>query len=448
MKYLTLLTTSIICLFSSYVYGQLGEIDLATTSALQNSPEEIVLNACTDCHSDLVGQKVMHYPAEDDCENCHMANGEEHPQEGVKGFDMADEMPGLCFLCHEENTKTNIHAPSEMGECLMCHSAHGSPNKGLLVKSKESELCADCHDMSMTEQRVKHGPVAGGDCSSCHEPHQSDNYGLLKTEKRSMCLNCHTSVRMESELENIHYPFEDDCANCHETHSSEHDGLLVDKSRDLCLTCHDMQSTLDEAKVVHGVVNDEKGCANCHSPHASKNGMLLLKSGKALCLDCHSEPIETEERVIADIGSLVKPGNYVHGVIEMDGCGTCHFPHSSEQPFLLNSAFPGGAYAAATVENFDLCFMCHDAELMESETTSYATNFRNGEQNLHYLHINGEKGRNCNLCHNVHGSGNEHLMADKVLFGSWEMPVGFTPLESGGSCLTGCHAEKKYLRSP
>jgi predicted CXXCH cytochrome family protein len=364
------------------------------------------------------------------------------------GFDMGDEMPGLCFMCHEEYTLTNKHAPVEMGECLMCHSPHGSPNKGMVIKAPESVLCAECHDMAMTEKSVKHGPITEGMCSSCHDPHQSENLALLKSEKRSLCIQCHTKTRLETEMDNLHYPFDDDCGNCHETHSSDQKVLLMQESPALCYNCHDMESTLLSAKVVHGVMNDEKSCSNCHSPHASKQGMLLKKEGKALCLDCHSKEIITEDRTLADIGKKLKEGNMIHGAIEMDGCSVCHLPHASDQPYLLNSAFPEGAYAAARVENFDLCFLCHDAELMESDSTDYATGFRNGELNLHFLHINGQKGRNCNLCHDMHGSANEHLMADKVRFGNWDMPVGFTPTGGGGSCLTGCHAEKKYSREP
>ena len=191
MKKQIILVFSIFCLVSFHVFGQ----------------DETIEVSCADCHSDLVEQVVMHYPAEDDCENCHMANGNEHPQENVKGFDMADEVPGLCFLCHEEHTMENKHAPSEMGECLMCHSVHGSPNKSLLLSSPQSTLCAECHDMEMTERRVKHKPVADGTCTGCHDPHQSDNMTLLKAEKPALCMQCHSKTSMEAGLANIHYPF-------------------------------------------------------------------------------------------------------------------------------------------------------------------------------------------------------------------------------------------------
>lgn len=430
MKKSPLLVFSLICFSSLHIFGQEEEVEIT----------------CTDCHSDLVEQTVMHYPAEDACDNCHTSNGNEHPQDGVLGFDLGDEMPALCFLCHDTYTQTNQHVPSEMGECLMCHSPHGSANQGLLIQSPQSTLCAECHDMSITEKTVKHGPVAAGSCSSCHDPHQSENSALLKSEKRSLCFECHETVKREASYSSLHYPFDDDCSNCHETHSAEASGLLNEKMPDLCYMCHDMQSSLESAAVVHKAVNDDKACANCHSPHASEQGMLLLKNGKELCLDCHSEAIEGEERVLSNIGEKVKEGNFIHAAIELDGCSVCHLPHASEQPFLLNSAFPEGLYAEAKVENFDLCFLCHDPQLMLRAVTTTATNFRNGDQNMHFFHIKGVKGRNCNLCHDMHGSANEHLIAEKVWFGQWEMPVEFIVNENGGSCLTGCHAEKQYVR--
>jgi len=430
MKKAPMIVFSIICLFNSLVFAQ----------------DETNEKSCTDCHSDLVGQTVMHYPAEDACDNCHMPNGNEHPMEDVKGFDMSDEMPALCYMCHEQYDKANIHAPSEMGECLMCHSSHGSPNKALLLQSPQSALCIECHDMAMTEKQVKHGPVASGSCTSCHDAHQSDNSALLKSEKPQLCMQCHTKASLEAGMENIHYPFEDDCANCHSSHSADQKYLLNEKMPELCYMCHDMQSTIEEAAVVHKVIREGKACSNCHSPHASDQAMFLTKGGKNLCLDCHNKSIKTEERTLANIDQFLKKGNHIHGVIEMDVCIVCHSPHTSDKPLLLNGSFPTSTYAVAAAENFDLCFTCHDAALMESVATTSATNFRNLEQNLHYFHINGEKGRNCNLCHNVHGSVNEHLIADKVMFGQWEMPNKFQSDENGGSCQNGCHAEKKYLR--
>ncbi len=80
------------------------------------------------------------------------------------------------------------------------------------------------------------------------------------------------------------------------------------------------------------------------------------------------------------------------------------------------------------------------------EFTTTATNFRNEDQNLHFLHSNSDKGRNCNLCHDVHGSMNEHLILTNAKFGNWDMPLKFSLLDNGGSCSTGCHSTKSYER--
>jgi predicted CXXCH cytochrome family protein len=103
-------------------------------------------------------------------------------------------------------------------------------------------------------------------------------------------------------------------------------------------------------------------------------------------------------------------------------------------------------YLPATTENFALCFMCHDTELLLAEKTDWGTNFRDGTKNLHWLHIHGNKGRNCRMCHNMHGSSQPFLMEEHIPFGDWEMELNFEPAENGGSCLPGCHGRFQYER--
>jgi hypothetical protein len=83
---------------------------------------------------------------------------------------------------------------------------------------------------------------------------------------------------------------------------------------------------------------------------------------------------------------------------------------------------------------------------MENAQTSNETNFRDGTRNLHYVHVNREKARNCTTCHDIHGSKYVHLIAEKVAFGKWEMPMKFDVNETGGSCSTGCHKKLNYNR--
>jgi predicted CXXCH cytochrome family protein len=135
---------------------------------------------------------------------------------------------------------------------------------------------------------------------------------------------------------------------------------------------------------------------------------------------------------------------FIHDPVDGDGCSDCHNPHASDNTRLLALTFPGGNYTVGEVDSFALCFDCHDSELLEEADSESATGFRNGTTNLHYLHINQKKGRSCINCHDVHAANSDHLLAEEVHFGKWKMPLNFKQSENGGSCLPGCHEEKKY----
>jgi len=271
-------------------------------------PEQVKIgwqqSDCMECHSDLVEHDVMHYPAEDACDNCHESTGASHPSGDSVGFRLMDNIPALCFYCHEETkVKTHTHQAVEEGDCLGCHDAHGSSELSLL-KFSEPELCLSCHDRD------------------------------------------------------------------YRTDSTE---------------------TMNIRRLVQG-------------------------------------------KMIA------------HSAIEGGGCMSCHRAHGSDFRALLVERFPEADYIPAKTENFELCFLCHDSDLMEAEETEYSTGFRNGIKNLHWLHMNGNKGRNCRMCHNIHGSPQSFLVEVGVGFGSWEMQMNFVPDEQGGSCLPGCHGKLSYQR--
>lgn len=407
---------------------------------------EMVKKNCTDCHAEIIKQPFIHAAAADDCANCHLRNSNEHPLTNVKGFSLTTEMPQLCFSCHENYTKTNIHAPAREGECLICHSPHASANKSLLLNN-QPHICSQCHDLGIESKKFKHSPVFDGNCQTCHDPHQSDFAHFLKNEESTLCMDCHDNERIEAGLKNIHLPFTDDCANCHNPHGSDTEKLLIDKIPDLCFTCHsELQTNIKNSAVIHKAISESKECSNCHSPHASNQAKTLIMEEKELCLNCHNKNIQTANGTVQDISKMLKKGNFVHGAIENNGCVVCHNPHYSENSLLLVESYPSGQYTNGKSENFTLCFSCHDSGLMDNKTDSLVTNFRNGDQNLHFVHLKGEKGRNCSLCHNIHGSVFDFLIANKVKFGNWEMILKFKKEDNGGTCNNGCHEEKKYFR--
>ena len=84
---------------------------------------------------------------------------------------------------------------------------------------------------------------------------------------------------------------------------------------------------------------------------------------------------------------------------------------------------------------------------METQTTLELTDFRNGEDNLHYLHVKDDtRGRTCRACHATHASDLPKNIRETVPYGMWELPIGFKKTDTGGSCSPGCHLPKSYDR--
>jgi hypothetical protein len=101
------------------------------------------------------------------------------------------------------------------------------------------------------------------------------------------------------------------------------------------------------------------------------------------------------------------------------------------------------------VGNFALCFGCHAKETVLVPRTRELTNFRDGEINLHYVHVNRQdKGRTCKTCHEIHGSNLPKHMATEVPFegSAWPMPIRFEQTATGGRCAPGCHKPASYDR--
>ncbi len=408
-------------------------------------------NTCstTECHGNLVSQDVIHPAARKKCDNCHQANGQTHPQKDVKGFTLSQEVPNLCYKCHDENnTMANVHMPVKNGKCLDCHTPHSSPESYLLKKYPEGELCLSCHNkLESAQKQHKHEPVVKGECVKCHDPHQSDNNRMLVETSPNLCLKCHNVQAEQMKKPNVHPPFQNNCLNCHAQHSSTEEKLLNLTTKNLCFYCHtDMQKKVEQATTVHGALNDKLSCLNCHNPHASDQKMFLVNNTKDLCLSCHNKTITVGNRHINNIEQTLKKSKSIHGAIDKNGCTGCHDPHATNTHSLLNKEFPVGNYANGNKENFALCFTCHKSDLIEKQTST-VTGFRNGDKNLHFIHLNGEKGRSCTICHNPHGAPNDKLINDSSPFGSWDMPLKFVKSDKGGSCAPGCHTERKYERT-
>ncbi|MHC5111267.1 MAG: cytochrome c3 family protein, partial [Planctomycetota bacterium] len=215
--------------------------------------------------------------------------------------------------------------------------------------------------------------------------------------------------------------------------------------RGLCLDCHDeISDVIETASNQHEKSND---CTTCHEHHASTQDKLLSEPSASVCLTCHNRTLPRDAHIIADFKTLLKEKPIQHGPIADGDCVSCHAFHQSDHHPFLNAEYPKNFYSAFGDDTYTLCFDCHDIEAFEDEETDDATEFRNGSQNLHYLHVNRtRKGRTCRACHEVHAASLPKLIAESVPFGSWRIPIGFEPMANGGTCQPGCHRQYSYDR--
>jgi predicted CXXCH cytochrome family protein len=427
--------------------------DAAAPPAVRQRPHEPVAPdscATAGCHEDVTRHEVLHGPITvNACDACHAPL-----DETAHTFTLARRGEALCTFCHDVDTAglEIIHQPVADGQCTACHDPHGGANRASLKADTGGQLCLQCHEDVVGGLRVRHGPVAAGACLACHTAHGSTFPGLLERRGADLCNSCHVNTRAQAErLRVVHEPVRHDCETCHDPHASDHEMMLAQDPQTLCLGCHEtIRHTIETAATQHAAVTTERSCLNCHEAHASDFPRLLQQSMTELCFECHDKEIELENDVtLGNIKQIIATGKSLHGPVAQHNCAACHLIHGGDNFRLLTQEYPPEFYAPFAEESYALCFSCHDKQLVHDERTTSLTGFRNGDVNLHFLHVNRErKGRTCRACHETHASSKAKHVRDAVPFGpgGWKLPIRFEKLETGGSCAPGCHAPYRYDR--
>lgn len=354
-----------------------------------------------------------------------------------------------CSDCHKRVASSKVNCLLAKEDlCDFCHKVPAEGGLARLVKDSEP-LCFKCHKKDQFKGNFVHGPFAAGACITCHDPHGGDVPGMLRATGSQMCLGCHPY--MNAQFTNArfrHQAAATGCLDCHSPHMSDQPHMLTSAVPGLCGKCHEnIVKDQQTAAFKHSPVTEELACMNCHDPHAAQESSLLIADGLDVCLKCHDKAVKTDKQEFADIKQMLTANPYPHGPIRNRDCSACHNPHSSPYFQLLTNQYPQGFYAPFFISNYELCFRCHDATLATEERTTSKTEFRDGDRNLHFVHVNRTShGRTCRSCHDIHAGANPKLIAATVPFGNWKLPVKFEKTENGGSCTPGCHAVQKYDR--
>ncbi|GMV27552.1 MAG: hypothetical protein AMXMBFR58_35830 [Phycisphaerae bacterium] len=404
----------------------------------------------TECHPGVKSKAFVHGPVRvNGCDGCHLLdNAEKHL------FKPAAPRGEMCALCHDPQTPDSpvLHDPYAQGDCLSCHDPHGSSAPQMLRGERYADACASCHqDVTGAHDQV-HGPASAGACGACHQPHAAKYPRLLIAQGRDLCLKCHLRTAMEiQDKPLVHDPVNGDCGICHAPHATDHPAILISDPVKLCTDCHQhIASTVTTASTQHAAVTTQRACLNCHEAHASTHAALLKQESKQLCFECHDKPIKLDDgTTIANMKKLIEGKPSLHGAITQRGCVECHEIHGGGHRKLLTNEYPSDLYYPFNENAYALCFSCHDRQMVLLSRTSTATGFRNGDTNLHYVHVNRDKkGRSCALCHDAHAASRDNHIRDEVPYGKkgWKLPIKFTSIENGGSCAAGCHAAFEYNR--
>ena len=128
-------------------------------------------------------------------------------------------------------------------------------------------------------------------------------------------------------------------------------------------------------------------CDSCHQPHASKYPKLLDVVGTDLCLACHT-----------DFKKQLASVKFTHKALD-EGCDHCHDAHGSEYP------------KGIAVKVGDLCLSCH--EKIKAQTAQAA-----------YQHPAVMEDRACMTCHTAHGRRPGEVAGGPACEDLHELPQG------------------------
>lgn len=298
-----------------------------------------------------------------------------------------------------------------------------------------------------------HSPFDTGDCSLCHKNKNPKNPGPVAGARNKVCFACHEDFeQMVTSRRFKHSVAQQDCTACHNPHNAAQKKLLLAATPGLCNSCHVGIQQLMKSKVTHAAVNEGNNCQNCHNPHASNVEHLLTRLPFDQCVQCHSKDNLKDQAGVklVNIKKLLDDNKVHHAPVAQKDCSACHQPHGSDTFRLLVSAYPAAFYAPFDTATYALCFGCHNEQLATQQETTTATRFRDGNLNLHFLHVNKpDRGRTCRACHEVHASPQTYQIRESVPFGpkGYILKVNFVKRENGGDCTQTCHTARSYTNA-
>jgi len=305
--------------------------------------------------------------AENACENCHDPHNAEGKIRLLKGAAEEDN----CIDCHNGNTASTDIA-SQLNKMykhdVMLYNQVHDPNEPVLQTTRHVE-CQDCHNPHAANATEASAPLSSGALYQVPGIDINGSAITTITNEYELCLRCHANDGAAVPVTKrtfAQYTIREEFNN---SRTSFHPVAYVGKN------------TTDVPSLIAPYsVSSQIYCSDCHGsdganapagPHGSSYPQILSAyynrsefpggggayidpaTEYALCAKCH------------DVRNLSSSHSANEGhILQYTSCNTCHDPHASDQPYLLNynpnvisPNTNGNTYIDTTIDNCNLT--CH-----------------------------------------------------------------------------------------
>ena len=376
-----------------------------------------------------------HAELEADCDNCH------------KSFERSKQRE-LCLDCHDDIASDMTNGKGYHGlnrrangrNCAGCHTDHEGRDARIVILDEST------FDHELTDFLL-HGKHAGTACNECHQP---------GNKHREAPLDCHSCHQEDSVHEDA---MGEECESCHSPtawsevefdHESTGYALLGKHGQAGCLDCHADQ-TFQPAPVAcidcHAQDDAHDGrsgseCGNCHSPtgwqdtsfnHARDTRFMLDGShSKLSCSDCHSEDPFADKLETACVACHQDDDN--HDGHFGGNCDTCHAATEWADSIFDHARDAGhellGGHATTD------CTSCHVEPIFDVALQTGCNSCHASDD----PHV-GTQGEACTDCHNESG------WADSVFFDHGLTSFPLLGSHDEKEC-DACHVSKVFKDAP
>lgn len=184
-------------------------------------------------------------------------------------------------------------------KCRACHSITREQPEPPAVY----QMCflADCHDASLMAGRFKHDDAEKGNCLLCHSQHGSQYGAHIRSDQQKLCRACHPLLEHSEETaeasaggpepgEDFHDYYlqlfrkllPDQELSCRYCHGEDHSAMVYKKGITSCYQCHTFIQELiagvpGKPLNIHATLSGfpKSRCTECHNPHSSSYPYLL-----------------------------------------------------------------------------------------------------------------------------------------------------------------------------